>query len=126
MHYVKVNVRRDELTEMAIHVATWEVPILEGKHGEERLTIGETVEFKTRPWPTDARSEFERLNRLYGVTGAGDNAMTFAERVYGTGSIGVKALERAIAEAREAAEGPAKKRGRPAKAADLVGDSASA
>jgi len=116
MHFVKVNVLRDETATMNIAVAAWEVPVLEAKHGEERLTIGETVEVKGREWPTDARSEMQRLSKLYGVTGAGDEALSFAERVYGAGSMGVKALERAMKDARDAA-----KPKRAAKGADLVG-----
>ncbi len=114
MHYVKVTVSRDETASMVLHVGAWEAPILEAKHGEERLAIGELKEFKTREWPTDARSEMQRLNQLYGRTGSGDNAPTFAETVYGQGSVGVKALGAAMAQARKDAEGPAK---RPAKRA---------
>jgi hypothetical protein len=102
MQFRKVNILRDETTSVLALVAEWEVPLLEAVHGEERLTIGELVEAKNREWPTDARSEFGRLGSLYGTTGSGDNALSFVERVYGAGSIGVKNLERAMAEARGA------------------------
>ncbi len=89
------------------------------------LTIGELVEFKQREWPSNPRSEMQRLNQLYGRTGSGDEAPTFAERVYGQDSIGIKALTAAIAEARQTAEGTAKRgRGRPPKDDDLVGATA--
>lgn len=118
MHFTKVTINRNETTSLVIHVGAWEVPVLEAKHGEERITVGELVEFKNRPWPEDARSEMQRLNQLYGVTGAGDNASTFAEKVYGQGSAGVKALGAAIKTARAEAE---PKRKAAAKKEDLVG-----
>ena len=121
MRYVKVIVRRDESNSIPAHVGAWEVPVMEAVHGEEKLTVGETVDFETRPWPEDAKSEFSRLAALYGRTGSGDAAVSYVERVYGSGSTGVKALAAAIADARKAAE-PKAKRGRPSKAAeDLVG-----
>ncbi len=126
MHYIKVTVNRDETASMAIHVGAWEIPVLEAKHGEERLTIGEPVDFPNRPWPTDARSEMQRLNKLYGVTSAADGAPTFAEKAYGPGSAGVRALASAMAAAQKAANKPARKpRGRPrSEASDLVGQQA--
>lgn len=118
MHYTQVTIARDETTSMSVLVGAWEVPILQAKHGEERIEVGELKEFKSREWPQDARSEMQRLNQLYGVTGSGDNAVSFAERIYGGGSVGVAALARAIEVARAAAE-PKQKRGR--KTSDLVG-----
>ncbi len=118
MHFVKVEVRRNPTTHITVHVGAWEVPVMEQKHGAERLSVGETVDFPKRDWPTDAASEMQRLNRLYGRTGSGDNAATFAEQVYGPGSAGLKALAAAIKEARSAAEKP-KRRGKATE--DLVG-----
>lgn len=125
MRYVKVNVRRDESADIPVHVAPWEVPVMEAVHGEDRLTIGETVDFPNREWPDDAKSEFSRLGALYGRTGGGDNDQSWVERAYGSGSTGVKALEKAMAEARKA---PKPKAAKPkaakpkAAAADLIGD----
>lgn len=124
MHYTKVTIQRDETTSMEILVGAWEVPILEAVHGAERMTVGDTREVKNRAWPDNAASEMQRLNKLYGTTGAGDNAQTYAETVYGAGSRGIKALEKAIAEARAEAEAEAPKRGRPRKSEDLVGEAA--
>lgn len=126
MHYTKVTINRDELTGLVIHVGAWELPILEAKHGEERMTVGELQEFKGRPWPKDARSEMQRLGQLYGRTGAGDNSPSFAEVVYGTGAAGIRALDAAIKAAIQASEGKQKKpRGRPAKGTeDLIGAAA--
>ncbi len=124
MHYLQVTINRDETTGIPALVGAWELPILEEKHSSERLVVGELVEFKNRPWPDSVPSEMARLNRLYGRSGAGDDAMSFAERVYGTGSRGIKALGAAIEEAREAAEKPKAKRGRKPKGAELIGDAA--
>jgi hypothetical protein len=124
MRYVKVNVMRDETTNMQILVGPWEVPILEAKHGESRLEVGEHVDYPDRPWPIDGASEMQRLGALYGKTSAADNSPTFAELAYGHGKLGIKAMDAAIATVREEAEAPAAKRGkgRPAsKGADLVG-----
>ncbi len=117
MQFRKVNVLRDETTTINVLVAEWEVPLMEAKHGEDRVTLGELVEMKNREYPTDAKSEFNRLAKLYGMTGSGDNAQSFAERVYGGGSVGVKALDRAMTEARGA-----KASKKPAK--DLIGATA--
>jgi hypothetical protein len=125
MHYLTVTINRDETTGIPALVGAWELPILEAKHGEERLVVGELVERANRPWPEDVRSEMNRLGRLYGVTGSGDNAGTFAEKVYGSGSQGVKALAAAIAAAKKEAAKLTKKAARKApKAADLVGATA--
>jgi hypothetical protein len=102
MQFRKVNILRDETTSILHLVPEWEVAILEAKHGEERLVLGDLVEATNREWPADAKSEFARLGKLYGSTGSGDNALAFVERVYGAGSVGVKNLERAMAEARGA------------------------
>jgi hypothetical protein len=126
MHYLSVTINRDETTGIPALVGAWELPILEAKHGEERLVVGELVDFPKREWPADARSEMNRLGRLYGVTGSGDNAGTFAEKVYGSGSLGIKALDTAIKEAIKAASKLTKKPARKAnaKATDLVGATA--
>lgn len=120
MHYTKVTINRNETTSLVVHVGAWEVPVLEAKHGDERLSVGELIEFKGRPWPSDPRSEMQRLNQLYGRTGAGDDATSFAEKVYGTGSAGIRALDTAIKAAQAEAEPKQRGRGRPAKE-DLVG-----
>jgi len=118
MQFRKVNTLRDETTSILHLVAEWELPILEAKHGEERITVGELVEAKNREWPTDPKAEFARLTQVYGSTGSGDNALSFAERVYGAGSMGVKNLDRAMAEARGAKKAKSKTSG------DLIGATA--
>lgn len=118
MHYTQVRINRDEMTGLVVHVGAWEVPILEAKHGESKLEVGELKDFPRRDWPQDAASEMQRLNTLYGIKGSGDAAMSYAERVYGEGSMGVKRLQEAIDAAKLAAEPKAK---RARKGADLVG-----
>lgn len=128
MHYRTVTIQRDETTSMPVLVGDWEVPILEHKHGDERVTVGGLKEYENRPWPADAKSEMQRLNVLYGNASSGDNPVTWAERVYGVGSQGVKALERAIEAAKKEAGANATRRGRPRKSAaqELIGDAATA
>ncbi len=128
MHFTLVNIHRDETTSMAVHVGAWEVPILQEKHGEERIAVGGLKERTNREWPTDAAAEMARLCKLYGSKGSGEAAIPYAQLVYGAGARGIKALGAAMAEAREAAQPKAakvaKKAGRPRKAApaaDLVG-----
>ena len=120
MHFTQVKIHRDEMTGLLIHVGAWEVPILEAKHGEGKVEVGELKEFKGRSWPADARSEMQRLNTLYGRRGSGDSAVTFAEFVYGAGTPGIRALEAAMKDAVKAAE-PKGKRKPASAAADLVG-----
>lgn len=121
MQYVKVNILRDETAAVSVYVGAWEVPVLELKHSEERITLDGTVDRPNRPWPEDARSEMQRLSTLYGLKGSGDDAMSYAERVYGEGSMGVKRLAEAIEKAKLAAEGEKPKKARSQKAAALVG-----
>lgn len=109
MHFREVTIQRDELTSMAVLVGDWEVAVLLAKHGDEHVQVGELKEFKNREWPEDARSEMQRLGRLYGRTGSGDNAPTFAEQAYGMGATGIKMLDAAMQEARKTAEGPKRK-----------------
>lgn len=131
MHFRQVQIIRDETATLVARVGDWEVPLLEAKHGEERIIVGELKAAPNRAWPDDARSEFQRLTAAYGIAGSGDNAQSFCERVYGSGSTGVKNLAAAIEQAKATAEaespaevtetrrGP----GRPRKeaAAELVG-----
>lgn len=127
MHFTLVNIHRDETASLPVHVGAWEVPVLQEKHGEERITVGELKEFPARAWPTDAASEMDRLVKLYGSKGSGEAATPYAHIVYGSGSRGVKALAAAIKEAIDAATPKAaRKAGRPRKSAaaagaDLVG-----
>ncbi len=119
MHFRKVNIHRDETASMEVQVGDWEVAILEAKHPEGAVTVGELVERENRPWPDDARSEMQRLKRLYGMTGSGDEALSWAERVFGAGSAGVRSLEAAIKAAIK--EAPKPKKAPKGKADDLVG-----
>lgn len=121
MHYAQVKINRDEMTGLLVHVGAWEIPLLEAKHGEGKVEVGELKEFKGRQWPADVRSEMQRLCTLYGKRGSGDNAVYFAEFVYGAGSTGLKALEAAIKAAREAVEPKARRKGRSAEVEALLG-----
>lgn len=126
MRYIQISVLRNETATMTSYVAPWELPVMESLHGEERLTIGEPKDFPHRQWPTDAASEMQRMAKLYGKRGTGDDAMSHAERAYGQGSLGVKALKKAMAEAQKEAEAEDKPVKRSRKTADLIGDAASA
>lgn len=120
MHFRKVEVLRDETAKLVIHVGDWEVPVLEAKHGTEKIAVGELADFPKRPWPEDPRSEMARLNKLYGVTSAADNAPTYAEKAYGDGRVGLERLADAMKAARVAGEKLAKKAEKKS-AKDLVG-----
>lgn len=120
MHFRKVEVLRDETAKLVIHVGDWEVPVLEAKHGSEKIAVGELVDFPKRPWPENAGSEMARLNKLYGVTSAADNAPTYAEKAYGDGRMGVERLAEAMKAAKAAGEKLAKKAEKQS-SKDLVG-----
>ncbi len=119
MHFRRVNIHRDETAAMEVLVGDWEVAILETKLPEGAVQPGALVEHKNREWPDNAASEMQRLKRLYGMTGAGDEALSWAERVYGAGSAGVRALDKAMKDARAEAEKFSEKRA--SLAADLLG-----
>ncbi len=118
MHFREVFVHRNETAALSIRVGDWEVAVLEAKHPEGAITLGELVDKPGRAWPTDPRSEMQRLSRLYGMRGTGETAVSFAEFVFGSGRSGIDALAAAIEKARKAAP----KSKQPSKAAsDLVG-----
>lgn len=123
MQYIQIQVLRNETATMTSYVAPWEIPVLESLHGEH-LSVGEPKDFPKREWPDDPRSEMQRMMKLYGKRGSGDDALSHAERAYGAGNGGLKALAKAMAEAKAAAEGKPK-RGKKA-SEDLIGDAASA
>lgn len=125
MRYIKVTINRDETSTIPALVGAWEVPVLEAVHGAEKMTVEGYEDHPNRPWPDDAASEMQRLNRRYKPESAADGAPTRAEEVYGKGSLGVKALARAIAEAKAEAEAEKPRRGRPAKDS-LLGEGAAA
>lgn len=126
MRYIQISVLRNETATMTSYVAPWELPVLESLHGRERLTVGEPKDFPARAWPSDAESEMQRMAKLYGKRGTGDDALSHAERAYGQGSRGISALAKTMAEAQAEAEGkPAQRKTAKRKASEeLLGDSA--
>ncbi len=121
MRFIQISVLRNETATISSYVAPWEVPVLEAVHSKERLTVGEAKDFSNRKWPTDAESEMHRMASLYGKRGSGDDALSYAERVYGEGSRGVEALAKAMTEAREAAEAEPVRKPKRKPAEDLLG-----
>ena len=111
MQYVKVLIKRDTNTTYNTSVPAWEVPVLEFifEDGNIQLTA-EVEDVPARDYP-DAAFEFDRLTRAYGADP--QSGVAYVASVYGQASAGVRALAKAIAEAKadeaDASEAPASK-----------------
>jgi hypothetical protein len=97
MRFTNVKVKRDTNTVYNRSVPEWEVPVLEFIFEDgnvERLgTFGEVA----RDYPAPA-VEFDRLVRSYGADP--QSGIPYVASVYGQASAGVRALGRAIEEAK--------------------------
>lgn len=127
MRYERVKIKRDLQTMHNRETAPWEVPVLEFIFEDGNVErLNEFLEVK-RPYPT-AASEFDRLTRAYGSDP--QSGVPYVASVYGNASAGVRALQRAIDDAKAedeadaktpaVAPAPVKKRGRPARGADSL------
>lgn len=127
MRYERVKVKRDLNTVHNREVAPWEIPVLEFIFEDGNIEPQGEFITSDRAYP-DAAHEFDRLSRCYGSDSK--SGIPYVASVYGNGSVGVRALRKAIeassdedrlAEA-EKAPVPAltRKRGRPAATADSL------
>lgn len=92
MRSFTVVIRLNEMTAVPKELPPWELAVLEAVH-ENTEIISEGV------WPhelPDARAEFDRLEKVYGVQD--DTKQSYASLVYGAGVLGIRALRKAIAD----------------------------
>jgi len=93
---------RDTLTVHNMTVAPWEIPVIEYVFEEGNVTrSGEFVDVPDRDYP-DPTQEYMRLTRVYGSEN--ETGIPHAVSVFGSARNGVRALTKAINEAREADE----------------------
>jgi hypothetical protein len=100
MRYERVKVRRDTQTTHNRAVPPWEIPLLEFIFEEGNVEpLGEFEEVTDRDYP-DPAEEYDRLVARYKKDS--ETKLEVVRAVYGQGRLGIKALARAIEEAREA------------------------
>ncbi len=125
MRYERIKVKRDTNTVYVREVPEWEVPVIEfifeegniertgtfvdvtsQYHGQTIRAGDETKTVRDEAgYPVDAAKEFQRLAAAYGADQK--SGVPHVASVYGQASAGVRALARAIADAK-AAEAEAK------------------
>lgn len=120
----RVSIRRDELVTIEKLVAPWEVAVLAAVHGDHNVVpVNESV---LDAEPPDARSEYARLERLYGRSENedGSKGIPFVSAVYGQFAVGEAALRREIKgatiESAPAGVEVIKPKGKYVKIADLI------
>ena len=95
IRYAKVLLEKNERFSTPMTIVPWEVPVLVEAHGGGVTDLGEVVvNRKLRP---NAQSEFQRLVNRYKHSET--DAIPYVARVFGVGAIGVRAIEKAIADA---------------------------
>ena len=104
MQYVAVKVKRDTNTVNHKFGPAWEIPVLEFIFEDGNVEITDECEESGKPHP-DAAFEFDRLTRAYGSDP--QSGVPYVGSVYGQGNQGIRALKKAIEDAK-AAEMPIK------------------
>ena len=126
MRYERVKVKRDLNTVHNREVAPWEIPVLEFIFEDGNIEPQGAFVKSDRGYP-DAANEFDRLVRAYGSDPK--SGIPYVASVYGNGSVGVRALRKAIEASSEedelavekvSAPTPTRKRSRPAASADSL------
>lgn len=97
MRYERVKISKDERTVYNRAVLPWEIAILEVTFGDGNVDPLSAFEDNDLPYP-EPRAEFNRLMQVYGSDP--ESSIPFVAAVYGQASSGVRALARAIAEAK--------------------------
>lgn len=121
MRYLRVKITRDQNTVHNRAVPIWEIPVLEYLFGDGNLVETEDYEEvtpqagQTKVEYPDAREEFENLSKRYGNDT--ESKLPFVALVYGNAGVGVRALRKAINEAKVEDEIAAKESAKKPKAA---------
>jgi hypothetical protein len=97
MRYLKIEIRRNELSSFAEVIPAYELPIVQNIHGEESVQVHGEVDFPENPWPVDAAAEHARLEQRYGKIENTDTPQVVA--IYGVGMAGYRKLALAIQQA---------------------------
>lgn len=93
----EVCVVRDPNFHIPRQAAQWEIPILQEIYGEGHVEVGKEYEFDFTKFD-GVESEHARLSAIYGKEE--DSKIPFVEVVYGRGPAGMKALAKAIEQAK--------------------------
>lgn len=98
MRLVEVSITRSEHSTIIEFFGAWEIPVLKAVHGEENVVETGRVKDVDREVP-DAKAEFDRLARRYGVDKE-DSGQPWASLAY-AGARGIRDLQLAIDESQE-------------------------
>lgn len=97
MRYERLKITRDTHTVHNRAVPAWEAPILEYVFEEGNVKHTEVFDEVERDYP-DAAMEFSALSTRYGIDK--ESKLPFAALVYGNAGLGVRALRKAIEQAK--------------------------
>jgi hypothetical protein len=127
MRYERVKVKRDTNTVHNRAVPPWEIPVLEFLFEEGNVEHTGVFEEVAGEYPA-APKELDRLVRAYGADPK--NGVPYANAVYGNARAGERSLakliedakieDEAVAQEKAPVPAPARKRGRPAHAAESL------
>lgn len=97
MRHIEAEVRRSELSTIAVSVLPWDIPVLENMHGAENVIVhGES----DKPAAFDGpQAEYARLESAYGKDT--ETNQTWVAQTYGAGPIGVAKLAQFIEEQKD-------------------------
>lgn len=117
--YIQVLLEKNEHCSTPVWIYPWEVPVFAAVHRKSGVTeIGKRV-FEKRVAPR-ADAEFDRLAQRY--KGPEGSDVTYVASIYGHGSLGLRKLQEAMAEAaKETAAVAAAERDNPTPAAPVNG-----
>ena len=103
MQYVICKIKRDTNTVHHKSVPMWEVPLLEFLFEDGNVEVTDELEDVNGMEYPDPAFEFDRLTRAYGSDNK--SGVPHVAAIYGNAGVGVRALAKAMAEAK-AAEKP--------------------
>ena len=97
MRFERVLIKRDTNTVHNRAVPPWEIPVLEFLFEDGNVTPTEVFEEVAIEYP-EANQEFHRLTQCYGSDP--QNGTPYVAAVYGNAGAGIRALRKAIADAK--------------------------
>ena len=101
MRHIRIKIKRDTNTIHNRSVPEWEIPILAFLFDDGNIENLETFEPVAGDYP-EPNSEYERLRMAYGFDP--QSGIPYVASVYGQAQAGVRALNKAMVQAREEEE----------------------
>lgn len=95
--HIKAEIRRSELSTIAVKVLPWDIPVLEFLHGVENVIVHGEVEAEANI--DGAKQEYDRMEQAYGKDT--ETGTTYVSQVYGNGGIGIAKLSQFMDEQKD-------------------------